>query len=220
MDLPALLYTLQQRRLFFQAINRMKDPYDGDVPEHVFRQYRVSLGLPPTAPLPGAISGADVRMAVRKFTGINCWHMNSAESAAMWALYSPNYGVAIRSTIGRLMKSFHVCPAKVSIGAVQYINFDSPKKKEAHLWFSPLFVKRKSFEHERELRAVVIEPRIHKEKLTGVGVGIDIVALIERIFISPLVETWSADVIREEVKLHCPRGVEVTHSSLYDKELG
>jgi hypothetical protein len=73
----------------------------------------------------------------------------------MWALYSPSYGIAIRSTIGRLIRSLRTSPIAIAIGAVQYINFDSPRRREAPLIASPLYVKRMSFEHERELRAAI-----------------------------------------------------------------
>jgi hypothetical protein len=221
-DFPTLLCMLQRRELFFRSIGRMRDPYDGDIREDVYGRYwEWEMGLPPDEPAPGVIGGRHVRQAVREFTCINCWHMNSAESAAMWALYSPNYGIAIRSTIGRLIRSFRTSPTAIAIGAVQYINFDSPRRREASLIASPLYVKRTSFEHERELRAAILEPSVFKEKLPGKGVETDVAVLIEKIFTSPLVAgSWLTDVVREELRLHGLHGVEVIHSPLYSRDLG
>src|SRR5687768_17393094 len=43
---------------------------------------------------------------LRRLTKISCWHVNEGESAAMWKLYlRESKGIAIRSTIGRLMSS-------------------------------------------------------------------------------------------------------------------
>ena len=40
-----------------------------------------------------------------KHVGVSCWHMSTCESAAMWSLYSKtNEGIAIRSTVGRLLE--------------------------------------------------------------------------------------------------------------------
>jgi ribosomal protein S10 len=41
----------------------------------------------------------------RKDFFVNCWHANAIESMAMWDLYS-NKGVAIRSTVERLLLAF------------------------------------------------------------------------------------------------------------------
>ena len=90
MDLPALFYILQRRRLFFRSINKMNDPYDGYMPEYVYERYwDWEMGRSPEDHPLDIISAGVVQKAVRQITFVNCWHMNSEESAAMWALY-PN----------------------------------------------------------------------------------------------------------------------------------
>src|ERR1022692_4653664 len=122
--------------------------------------------------------------------------------------------------LGESKLTYWTAPIAIAIGAVQYVNFDSPRRGEAPLIASPLYVKRTSFDHERELRAAILEPSVHKEKLPGMGVEADVAALIEKIFISPLIAgSWLTDVVREELKLHGLHGVEVIHSPLYSKDL-
>jgi len=230
MDFPALLYTLQRRKLFFRAIKSsgtsdrpaLNDPYDGHIPASVYGRYWMwEMGVPLDDERRNANGGAiirrlDIRKVARKWTGVNCWHMNPVESAAMWSLYSPNYGIAIRSTIHRLIRSLSQSPTPIKIGAVQYINFDAPRKRKAVFGSSPVFVKRKSFEYEKELRAAILEPSVADNG--GMDVEVDLSALIEKIFVSPALEGWVADVIREELKSH---GVEVcvSHSGLRSKEI-
>jgi hypothetical protein len=54
------------------------------------------------------------------------------------------------------------------------------------------FIKRKSFEHERELRAVVMLPEPGK----GVGIPYDMNTLIARIHIAPLARPYYVDAVR------------------------
>ena len=52
----------------------------------------------------------------------NCWHMNDAESDAMWKIYiymRGGDGVAIRSTAGRLMDCFTETPERIYLGEVR-----------------------------------------------------------------------------------------------------
>ena len=90
----------------------------------------------------------------------------------MWKLYGvDDRGVAIRSTRARLIRSLpprddevvalHVkrkpdgCPEAlpVYVGEVTYINYESEIFPD-HNSYLPFIYKRRSFEHERELRAV------------------------------------------------------------------
>src|SRR5208283_5194086 len=83
---------------------------------------------------------------------VNCWHMNEVESAAMWKIYSTSKdSVCLQTTFARLRD---VLPEDdVYIGVVNYISYDRDMIPDDNgLW--PLFHKRKSFEHERELRAL------------------------------------------------------------------
>ena len=148
----------------------------------------------------------------RYTTFLNCWHMNEHESPAMWRAYShQNQGVAIRSTFSRLTGSLrrdadHAEVDVVYVGLVNYIDYATegfqPEKE-----FASYLHKRKSFEYEREVRAVCriktnlewhhLAPkemaRLHQ---TGMPIACDLDTLIEAIYISPIAPPYFNEVVR------------------------
>ncbi|MCB0510893.1 MAG: hypothetical protein KDC82_09015 [Bacteroidetes bacterium] len=126
---------------------------------------------------------------------INCWHMNDYESAAMWDLYSRvDVGIAIVSTYERLLKALEPTSLVIHIGVVNYIDYE----KDIIPWgnsFIPFVHKRKSFEHEHELRAVIWSKNNKNKGLchpinNGVRVNVDLNALIEAIYLYPNAPSW------------------------------
>ncbi len=137
----------------------------------------------------------------RAVTFVNSWHISTYESAAMWTLYlKSSEGIAIRSTVNRLRDSFSsYTEFAVFIGAVKYIDFDS----EAILMGNPLLPymhKRRSFEHEKELRAMIFGPQRGKISLTNASPGLyvqtDLDTLIEAVYVAPGAEDWFLELIR------------------------
>jgi hypothetical protein len=125
---------------------------------------------------------------------VNCWHMNEYESLAMWKLYaSQREAICIQSTFRKLEKAL---PHEAFLGMVKYIDYNRQYISVAD-GFTYIVHKRKSFEHERELRAVMWRPisegfAIIEDR--GMIVPMAATELIDNIFISP-----SADPILEEV---------------------
>lgn len=134
---------------------------------------------------------------------VNCWHINDDESAAMWNTYSHRgYGVAIQSRFIKLVKSFDVFKEnEVFIGKVFY----SIEKLQLDNAYYPFMVKRKCFEYENELRAVILNTwsnyfkrefdyiRLSHE---GEYIPVDLGILIENIFLAPNTQNWVYDVIK------------------------
>lgn len=92
--------------------------------------------------------------AHKQRTFISCWHESEHESEAMWRLYSsflPN-AVAVRTSYKNLYVSLGRNPS-ISIGRIQYIDL---KKNYAGI-NDAFWRKRKSFEHEREVRALLMD---------------------------------------------------------------
>lgn len=157
---------------------------------------------------------------------INCWHLNEFESAAMWSLYSSNgRGVAIQSTFNGLKSSFvEHSNIKVYVGKVKYADYLTEFIPENNVFY-PFMYKRKSFEHERELRAICwlpstvfneeTTPEIMKElnSYGGIYIPIKIETLISKIFVSPLAPAWFKDVVVSMLKLYGLE-IEVVQSSL------
>ena len=141
---------------------------------------------------------------------VNCWHMNDFESAAMWKIYSTSKdSVCLQTTFARLRDAL---PKKdVYIGVVNYISYDRDMiPDENHLW--ALFHKRKSFEHERELRALwwdiknmdcsgppskIYPEHYHPAHEEFVWKQVDLGALIENVLVSPTVGPWFRELLEE-----------------------
>jgi hypothetical protein len=129
--------------------------------------------------------------------------MNDLESAAMWGLYlKTDEGIAIRSTLGRLRDCLKQAPQTVHIGTVQYINYDTKWMRDSDT-LSPFLHKRRSFEHERELRAVVQTYPIKGGKIDfdveqsglGLNVPVDLNVLVAGVYVSPRAQHWFHDLV-------------------------
>src|SRR5258708_1924748 len=164
----------------------------------------------------------------RRGVFISCWHMNEFESAAMWSQYtSSNNAVAIRSTYNRLadclsspppIKGFTVPfggemmtmePLKPLIGVVKYITYAPPATFPQDNLLYPFLHKRKSFEHEHELRAIIwtnlptiighpsVTPPL-PELPAGLGVKIDDLSkLVEDVIIAPEADSWYKELVEK-----------------------
>lgn len=154
----------------------------------------------------------DLSRKERQNTFICCWHENEFESEAMWKLYSNNssQGVAIQTTYERLYMALDKDP-DIDIGKINYIDFENHLcGVNGSFWY-----KRKSFEHEKEVRAVVeLFPK--KELVQSVMKPINLDVLIENIYVSPTSPKWFRDLV---IDINIKYGVEkeVFHSTL-DKE--
>lgn len=127
----------------------------------------------------------------RSKTFINCWHESSYESAAMWRLYSsflPN-AVAVKTTYDALYKSLGKDPA-IRIGRVHYIDLNRQYAGVNDAYWR----KRKSFEHEREVRAVLMD---RASSDTGKLVGCDTDILIKNVYVSPEAPTWFTRLVND-----------------------
>ena len=143
----------------------------------------------------------------RRHTFISCWHCNPYESEAMWKLYSVNTknAVAIQTTAAHLYEALDRNPS-VKIGKVKYVDFNNRFASiNGAYWY-----KRKSFEHEREVRAIIVD---YSTSTSGLSIPISINSLIDHLFISPYAPKWFEEVVHsvvEKYKLHIP----VVHSDM------
>ena len=142
-----------------------------------------------------------------KFNAINCWHMNDHESAAMWKLYlKSDEGIAIQSTYKKLRDAI-TDDEKFFLGIVKYIDYESEWIDAGNL-LSPFVHKRKSFEHEREVRAVVTKfPTgesgfdFTQETIAhGLQLRVDLERLIENIYVAPSAPDWLSGLVSAVVQ--------------------
>lgn len=137
----------------------------------------------------------------KKSKFISCWHENKFESEAMWRLYSsflPN-AVAIKSSYSRLYDSLGKNPA-ISIGRVEYVDLKSSFSGVN----SSFWKKRKSFEHEKEVRAIITDYECDD---FGKNMNCELNILVEELLISPSSPQWFYDLVvdvNNKFNIHAP----------------
>ena len=133
-DLPKFLATLQQRALYFSRADLLGDPMEGSFTRARAAEREALLANPPKGRTREGLEAvfnhnsrfdARTRLAVY----VNCWHLGDHESMAMWQGYGGGaYGVAIRSTFGRLdaalAERFGGSHGKdIFLGRVRYLDY-------------------------------------------------------------------------------------------------
>lgn len=186
MDFEKFVSLLRTSSLFFCQAKRFQDPYEGSA---TF----VDVGIADTELEKLLRDVYDAPNGWRSYTAVNCWHMDEYESSAMWNLYlKENKGVAIRTTIKKLVDSFVNIRAigEYSCGAITYATrMPSPtpgNSKGQDTTKLIFFHKRPEYAHEREYR-VIIHCRDLKQihDNGGVFVPVNLTALLEKIYIAP-----------------------------------
>jgi len=214
MDFTKLVSLFDSRALYFSRADKLNDPFEGSWPIINIARRDGTLRL----------SNADENIQHwPRYIAINCWHMNQYESAAMWKLYlKSDEGIAIQSTYARLKKSF-IDDEIINLGKVKYIDYDTDFIEANDTAFVH---KRKSFEHEQEVRALVLktpemEGRYDFNLETikyGLQIKVDIETLIERIYIAPSTPDWFADLVKTIVAKY-DYNFKVVHSRLDENPL-
>ena len=125
----------------------------------------------------------------------------------MWSLYAKlGLGVAIKSSISALIDSLTVSlvdvPEEIFVGQVNYVDYDKDMIPQNNL-FWPYVYKRKSFEHEKELRLVAtIFPtyegtvNIDIDGAESFSCLVDPDQLIEEVYVAPASGAWYRDVVQ------------------------
>lgn len=240
MDFTKFVSLIDSRCLFFPSSVKLGDSFEGSVsienlkkrPEVIEATIeRFKSGFPESN------FGADMEIRMRQqlsafdemdsqllqwqrnWTFINCWHINEHESLAMWKLYtSSNQAIAIQSTFGRLricLQPHRMPPhGEPILSKVKYIDYEKDVvPRNIHL--AEYFYKRKSFEHEAELRAVLQElPLVPasrdsdgrvtgwyydyaKPKVDGKNLIIELDMLVEAVYVAPTAPNWFYSLVKK-----------------------
>lgn len=228
MDFAKFVSLLSTSCLHFARADLLGDPFEGAIS----KQSKFYLPGPNGPEYVGEIpSVTELRLQGRLKTFVNCWHASHHESDAMWRLYGgESKSIAVRTTYSRLDSQL---PNDVWLHSVRYFNFETDELTAAPLSLSPFFHKRHSFEHEKEVRAVIQDRFIE-----GVGDGkfrkvvvdgesadriraipVDLIALLEEIIVSPLSESWFFEVVSQTAEKFGAGGIRVSRSRLLDDPL-
>ncbi len=212
LDFTKLISLLDSSELYFSRVDQFDDKFEGSLPKSVasIREelYNSMVGK-------GTINPEDddknARFYITKFTkesiAASCWHVNDHESAAMWKLYlKSDEGIAIRSTYKRLSSCLHESEYDLNIGMVNYIDYETDTFPTDNVLY-PIIHKRKSFEHERELRALIWFQNDRNRKLLeekdlsyGLSLKIDLKELIDSIYVSPNAPDWLHNLVQSVAK--------------------
>jgi hypothetical protein len=222
MDFTKYVSLLESKGLFFARSDRLGDPFEGSFSKaNIARRPEVYNDLSPEN---FNKMFDQVRRATewyRYWTYMNCWHVNTHESAAMWRLYAySNEAIAIQSTYARLCQ---VLPKGAFVGLVQYIDYERDWLPEGNSYY-PFVHKRKSFEHERELRAVIQDlPRSDRgieigkpNPQQGISVPISVSDLITQVSVAPTAADWFRGLVGK-VTTRYGYNFPVTRSSLDER---
>jgi len=234
-DFTKYVSMLEESTLWFSRADCLIDPFDSEVPNSVIakmkRGWEQALAQARSVEMPEEIKKAwiqqiegsrDFMRDMRLRYAVNCWHQNDHESAAMWKLYlKSDEGIAVVSTPRKLIESVRNAPFLMFAGSVEYVDFDNyPFFNNS---FSPVMRKRKSFEHEHELRIVAVKEKDgawSPEAFEGNGVSIkvNVPQLIEAIYVSPTAQAWVARLV-EQVARRFNLACDIRRSSLAERPL-
>lgn len=102
------------------------------------------------------------------YSYISCWHLNEYESAAMWKLYCTSAeSIAIKTDV-KSLKNVLGKYDNITFSKVNYnFNLNDLSIKDLNIVHAldPLVVKRESFDHEKEFRAIFLDSSDRESKL-------------------------------------------------------
>ena len=245
MDFTKLVSLINSGCLFFTRGDKFDDPFEGSWPKkNVLARQKISdkdrkemtEKIPKTR-----LSFEEWNKSSLMYYAANCWHMNEHESEAMWKLYAKNdAGIAVQSTYKKFEEAI-AHEKNMRIDIVKYIDYETDSIDSAGTALSAPFHKRKSFEHEREVRAVVWwtslddwRDRIGWKPMdgpmpipslsdvddsnepidAGLYIKVDVKCLIEHIYVAPNSPTWFADLVKAVLKKYKYGNIPVKHSKL------
>jgi hypothetical protein len=216
MDFAKFVSLIDSGSLFFPRVDRLQDPFEGswprvnvenrtaNVPDLMSSEARESF-------LEAMRDKSETSKQWPRYFAVSCWHMNEHESEAMWRLYlKDDKGVAVQSTYGKLKNVLDKPEEPVYLGMVKYVDYDSEVINDGNI-MNPLAHKRKSFEHEREVRALVgrLPTKTNGSGFDfdrdtiqggGVQVKIDVCELVERVYIAPVAPSWFEALMKSVLK--------------------
>jgi len=219
MDLPKFLDFLDRGALYFGRLDKLEDPYEGLPSEEEFDALRKD---------PGLSWMADLLHGSNKYNiFVNSWHIAEHEPAAMWKLYAGvDAGIALCSTYKRLVAATARSAHKVRVGLVHY---GTPPSRGVETWELAM-CKRKSFEHEREVRAIIppagltfsskqtsAGPRasVSQHKKHGIHVPVRMNDLVTEVVLSPTAPAWVTQTV-SHVAIKFGLKAPVRKSTLYE----
>jgi hypothetical protein len=225
LDFTKFVALLTSQELYFARTDLLGDSFEGSYPTLNVRlradAYR-HMGRPEATIEELIPQHAWTYRNIGKFVYANCWTELPHESVALWHMYaSMTQGVALRSSFRKLTDALRgYADRPVYVGLVRYINYDAEVLPEGNL-FNPFLHKRRAYEFEHELRAVMDDfgaaPPTAQwptgEGPPAIRVPVNLTDLLERVHVAPAAEEWFAHLVRTVVDRFAP-GLEIRPSAM------
>lgn len=218
LDFTKFVSMLENGGLFFPTVAKLHDPFEGsfakgneELREKVYRHVTN----------PYKVTAAEWVQKLRDYVSVSCWHINERESAAMWKLYSKsNEAVCIQSSYRKLNDAVS---AVAKVGEVRYVDYETSWIPESNP-LAPFIYKRLSFEHEREVRAIIPPKNVHSVLSGnaapsiegGQWIPVQLTDLVESVRVSPDAPPWLAPLVRRVVDRYQLNSIPVVPSTLAD----
>jgi hypothetical protein len=205
---------LHSQRLHFTRVDHFDDHFEGAWPrsDHQFWTKDAMLRV---------FHVPDFTEEMKRRVAASCWFESQHESAAMWRLYAPGAeGVAITTTFNKLRNlvatvALPTEPLAVGAGRVTYVDHSNEGlienlREDERLpnLLRPFMLKNNSYEHEKEVRALVIAgagPEIGK---SGFDLRVSLNDFIEEVVVNPFCQTWFMEAVVGVANLY---GLESKH---------
>ena len=194
---------LKSEALWFARADKLGDPFEGSVSRLTIQARKTAFEIAPALQrgdhtvFENLLIHESVGFRMQKLTYVNCWHANEGESSAMWQLYAPTGGVAVRTTCTKLIQH---TPSHSFVVGIRYANYVDEAIPDNDLTARFVF-KRKSFIHENEIRAIIQEDPHTQGDLDardqGMLIKVPLSDFIDAVFVSP----GAPDSFLEEVML-------------------
>ena len=215
MDFTKFVSLISSKSLFFCRSDLFEDPFEGSYPKTNLK-LRPLIYKDMDEKIFNTMTKQFTKISkdIKKYTYINCWHANEYESAAMWKLYSNTKESIAIQTDYKTLKD--ILNEKIYLGIVKYIDYEQDFLPEGNL-FNPFMHKRKSFEHENEVRAIIMDLKMGEFK-EGININIDVNKLIKKIYISPTAPSWIINLTKEISKKY-NINANIKNSDLYSQPI-
>jgi hypothetical protein len=193
MDFARFVDLLENRGLWFSRLDRLGDPLEGSHTDAERANIRKYLERE------RAESLLRIFTSGRKDLFVNCWREGRSESLAMWDLYGKGSGiVAINTTVGRLKQAVSMYQEPVFISRLRYVDWnDAPGLDNVLVACSR---KDLSYQHEAEVRAIIMGVKQRTRRLRGIRVGVRVKDLITRVIVGPREEEWVVRLVKQVMK--------------------
>lgn len=213
LDFTKFVSMLDKNALFFVFAEFLNDPFEGATS-------KINKALRPSIFEKKFFETNLNRAKLRSRVAINSWHMNTHESAAMWLLYAQTKeAVCIQTTYANLRSTL---PQLFKIYQMTYVDYNSNYIPEYHP-LTPFVFKRKSFEHEQELRALLdmeeADSDLHgflgiETSQYGIYKAISLKDLIQTVYVAPESPDWFYELVKSVCKTYGLEEIPVVRSSL------